>query len=84
MLTLREHLRSPPDIGRDRVVRLLVFCVVLCLCVLLVFGLCLVCPILPASLDCPFILIASSSFSIFYLCHLKTKINTIMLTTLDE
>jgi hypothetical protein len=29
----------------------LVFCVVLCFCVLFVFSLCLVCPMLPASLD---------------------------------
>ena len=44
---------------------LFVFCVVLCFLVLFVFVLCLVCPMLPESLDCPF-LIASSVFSNVY------------------
>jgi len=42
----------------------LVFCVVFC--VLFAFVLCLVCPMLPESLDCPF-LIAPSVFSNVYL-----------------
>ena len=52
--------------GRERLLIILAFCVVLCLCLLFVFALCLVCPILPVSLDCPF-LIASSFFSNVYL-----------------
>ena len=44
---------------------LFVFSVVLCFLVLFVFVLCLVCPMLPVSLDCPF-LIASSVFSNVY------------------
>ena len=51
---------------RERLLIILVFCVVLCLYLLFVFALCLVCPILPVSLDCPF-LIASSFFSNVYL-----------------
>jgi hypothetical protein len=43
----------------------LVFCVALCFCVLFIFVLCLVCPMLPVSLDCPF-LIATSVFSNVY------------------
>jgi hypothetical protein len=52
--------------GRERLLIILAFCVVLCLYLLFVFALCLVCPILPVSLDCPF-LIASSFFSNVYL-----------------
>jgi hypothetical protein len=43
----------------------LVFWVVLCFCVKFVFILCVVCPILPVSLDCPF-LIAPLVFSNVY------------------
>ena len=38
--------------GRERLLIILAFCVVLCLYLLFVFALCLVCPILPVSLDC--------------------------------
>ena len=49
----------------------LVFCIVLCYCVLFVVDLCLVGPLLAVSLDCPF-LIAPSVFSNVYFeprCH---------------
>jgi len=53
----------------------LVFCVVLCFCVVFfcVFVLCLVYPMLPVSLDCPF-LIAPSVFSNVYLFQTVKKI----------
>jgi hypothetical protein len=38
------------------VIVFLVFCVVLCFYVLFVFVLCLVCPMLPVSLDCPILI----------------------------
>jgi len=48
---LREHLRSSPVFDEVKVAHLFSFlcCVVLCLCVLFVFVLCLVCPMLPVS-----------------------------------
>ena len=44
----------------------IVFNVVLCFCVLFIFVLCLVCPVLPVSLDCSFF-VASSLFSNVYI-----------------
>ena len=58
LLTLHEHLGSPPVFGR-----VCVFSVVFV--VLLVVVLCIVCPLLSVSLDCPF-LIALSVFSNVY------------------
>ena len=55
LLTLRVHLDSPPIFDGVRVAHLsLVFCVVFF--VLFVFLLCLVCPMLPVSLDCLFLI----------------------------
>jgi hypothetical protein len=56
----------------------LVFCVVLCFCVLFVFTLCLVCPMLPASLDL-FSVIAPSVFSTFIYCYASLKMCTVVL-----
>jgi len=65
---IREHLDSPPDVGGVRVAHLYSF---LCF-VLFVFILCLVYPMLPVSLDCPF-LIAPSVFSNVYLFCLSSS-----------
>jgi len=48
---------------------ILVFCVVLCVCVLLVFALCPVCTVLPVSLDCPFLI--ALRLSIMFIEHIK-------------
>ena len=64
ILTLREYLASPPVYGRIRVAHN--FSLLCCVFVLFVFVLCIVCPMLPVSLDCPF-LIAPSVFSNVYL-----------------
>jgi hypothetical protein len=62
LLTLHEHLGPFLVLGGVRVAHL--FCVVLWFCVFFVSVLCL-CPVLPVSLNCPF-LIALSIFSNFY------------------
>jgi len=61
LLTLLKHLGWLPIFGGVHVAHLFSF---LC-CVLSVFVLCLVCPMLPVFLDCPF-LIALSVFSNVY------------------
>ena len=62
LLILRENQDSPPVFGRVLVAH---HFSLLC-CVVFIFELWLVCPQLPMSLDCPF-LIAPSVFSFFYL-----------------
>jgi hypothetical protein len=64
LLTLLEHLDSPPVFGGTFVPHPCSFLCVLC-CVLFVFVLCLECPVLPVSLDCSF-LIDPSVFSNVY------------------
>jgi hypothetical protein len=60
LLTLREHLGSSPVFSGICVANLFSFlcCVVFgfFLCDVFVFVLCLVCPMLPVSLDCPFLI----------------------------
>jgi hypothetical protein len=73
LLILSEHVGSPSVFGGIRVAHLLSFCVVLCLFVLLVFVLCLLCPVLPVSVDCPF-LIAPSVFSNVHCTYLKIAV----------
>ena len=53
-LTIREQLDSPPNFGWVRVAHLFSFqyCVFF---ILFVFSLCLLYPVLPVSLDCPFL-----------------------------
>ena len=66
---LREYLGSPPVFGEARIAH--VFSVLYCvvhLCFVFV-ALCLVCLMLPVSLDCPF-LIALSAFSNVYLLYI--------------
>ena len=65
LLILRVHLGSPMVFGGVSVAHL-EFSSVCCVFVLFVFVLCLVCPMLPVSVDCPF-LIAPSVFSNVYL-----------------
>ena len=69
LLTLPEHLGSPAVSGGVHAAHLFnflwVFCIVLfylCICVLFVFVLCLMCPMLPVSPHCSF-LIPISVFS---------------------
>jgi hypothetical protein len=66
LLTFREHLGSPWFLVRSMLLIFLVFCVALCF----FFVLCLVCPMLPVSLDleCHF-LIVPWVFSSVYLYH---------------
>jgi hypothetical protein len=51
-----------PVFGGVRVLILLYFSGVRCFCVLLVFVLCLVCPMLPVSLDCSFLVFSTVDF----------------------
>ena len=67
LLTLRQHLMLLPVFGGDRVARSFQFSVY---CALFAFFLCLVCPMLSVSLDCPF-LIAPLVFSNVYLYWLN-------------
>ena len=71
LLKRSKHLGSRFVVGSELLV-VLVFCVVVCFYVLFVFVLCLVCPILPVSLDCPF-LITPSVFSNDYLNFRQNK-----------
>jgi hypothetical protein len=66
LLILCVHLGSPMVFGGVSVAHLELFSSLCCVFVLFVFVLCLVCPMLPVSLDCPF-LIAPSIFSNVYL-----------------
>ena len=67
LFTLRQHLMLLPVFGGDRVARSFQFSVY---CALFAFFLCLVCPMLSVSLDCPF-LIAPLVFSNVYLYWLS-------------
>jgi hypothetical protein len=79
LLILREHVGLPSVFGGIRVAHLLSFCVVLCRFVLFVFVLCLMCPLLPVSLDCPF-LIAPSVFSNVHCTYLKVAVLFLYIT----
>jgi len=61
LLTLREQLCSPPVYGGSVLLIFLVSCVALFFCVLFVFVLCDGYPMLPVSLDCPFLISHSVS-----------------------
>jgi len=63
------------DVTVNLVGFMLHICLVFCVVFLFVFILCLVCPILPVSLDCPF-LIALSVFSNVYLKEMTNQIFT--------
>ena len=52
----------------------LVFCVVLCFGVLFIFILCVVCPMLPVSLDCPFLIAPSVSLMFIELIKCRCPI----------
>ena len=52
----------------------LVFCVVLCFGVLFVFILCVVCPMLPVSLECPFLIAPSVSLTFIELIKCRCPI----------
>ena len=67
LLTFLEHLDSPPVFGGTFIPHPCSLLCVLC-CVLFVFVLCLVCPVLTVSLDCSF-LIAPKVFSNVYSIH---------------
>jgi hypothetical protein len=56
LITLHDHLGSPPVFSEVRVVHALVFWIV---CVFFVFVLLLVCPMLPVSLGCSFTIVRS-------------------------
>ena len=58
---LREHLWSPPIFARISVAHLFSFLCCAVLYALFVFILCLVCPMLPMSLDCPSLLLLGVS-----------------------
>ena len=66
LLTLRKHLGSPPVFGVFCVAHLFSFVWY----VLFVFILCCVCPTLPVSLDCPFLIALARwlrfSFNVYY------------------
>jgi hypothetical protein len=79
LLILREYVCLPSAFGGIRVAHLLSFCVVLCRFVLFVFVLCLMCPVLPVSLDCPF-LIAPSVFSNVHCTYLKAAVLFLCIT----
>ena len=66
LLTLREHLGSPPVFGGDCGVHPFSFlCCVVCLC-LFAFVLCLVYPKLLLSLHCPFLIVPSVLSSVYF------------------
>ena len=75
LLTIREHLDSPP-IYWGCVLLLLVFCVVLCFLFVLFVGiLCLVsCLVLPVSLGNPFVIVPSV-FSNVYFNEIRSVVN---------
>jgi len=66
LLILRHYLGAPPVFDSVRVAHLFVFCDVFLFLVLFVS--CLMCLMLPVSLDCP-VLISPSVFSNIYLCR---------------
>ena len=74
LFTLREHLASSSMFGAVCVTHCfsVMCCVKFCFLYLFAFVLCLVCPILPMSLDCSF-LIAPSVFSNVYLFCLSSS-----------
>ena len=59
LLTLREYLGSPPCFWWARVAKFSVLC-------FFFFALCLVCLMLPVSLDCSFLIVPSVFPSVYY------------------
>ena len=57
----------------------LIFCVVLCFCVLFVFVLCLMYPMLPFSLDCPFVIAPSVFSNVYLVTHNSEKNERLMI-----
>ena len=72
LLTFREHMDSPPDFWWVRIPNR--FTYLSCIFCLVCFVLCLANPILPVSLDCPF-LVAPSVFPNVYLFYFINNIN---------
>ena len=68
-LTLREYLGSSLFLVGPCCTSFLVFCVALSCAyfALFVFVLCLVCPMLPFSLDCPFLIVISVFSNVYFL-----------------
>ena len=64
LLSLRGRLGSPPVLEGFMLLNVLAFCVVFC--GLFVFVMCLLCPILPVSLDCPFLTAISVFFNVYF------------------
>jgi len=64
LLTLREHLGSPPVFGGVRIAHLI--CLLCSVASLFVFVMCLVCPMLPVSLVCLFLIALRFSLTFIY------------------
>jgi hypothetical protein len=71
LLALREKLGPPPVFTGVSVVHRFSF--LCCAFFLLVFGLCLVCPVLSVSLDCPFFIACSVFSNIYCFVFLSNK-----------
>ena len=69
LLTLREHMGSPHGFCCVGVAHL--FVMLRCIFLLFVFMMCLVCTMLPVSLDCPFFIDPSVSSNIYIQLHSK-------------
>ena len=64
-LTLREHLDFTPGLVMS--ILLIIFVSLLCICFLFAFVLCLVCPMMVVSLDCPFLIdLLVFAYAFFY------------------
>jgi hypothetical protein len=72
LLDLLGRLGSPQRFGGVVLLNVLLFCAMMF--VLFVFVLCFVYPMLPVSLDCPFVIVPSVFFNI-YLAVMANKVN---------